>query len=300
MINKDLKKGAILTVIGGTCWGASGVFGQFLFQTKGFDTSWVVTLRLLAAGLIMLLIQFNKEKSDLFLIWKDKKSVIDLIIFAIFGMMAVQFTYFFAISFSNAATATVMQYLGPVMIMVYVSFRDRKKPAKNDVLAIICALLGVFIISTHGSLSELKMSPQALFWGIASAVAMAVETVQPEKLLRKWGAGKVTGYGMVIGGVVLSIFTMPWKYSAFWDMESILAFIFVVIFGTVVSFLLYLSGVKILGATKASLFACVEPLASAVLSVLWLKVRLELIDILGFVFIIATIFILAYKRKEKN
>ena len=43
-----------------------------------------------------------------------------------------------------------------------------------------------------------------------SAVALVVYTVQPAKLLKKYGSAIVTAWGMLIGGVILSILRKPW------------------------------------------------------------------------------------------
>lgn len=41
---------------GGSLWGFSGACGQFLFQNKGMVSSWLVPVRLLSAGIILLAI----------------------------------------------------------------------------------------------------------------------------------------------------------------------------------------------------------------------------------------------------
>lgn len=43
-------------------------------------------------------------------------------------MLMVQYTYFAAIKHSNAATATVLQYAGPVIIAIYLAIKNKKSP----------------------------------------------------------------------------------------------------------------------------------------------------------------------------
>ena len=69
-------------------------------------------------------------------------------------------------------------------------------------------------------------------------------------------------------------------------------------FGTIFAFCCYLAGVAIVGATKGSLIACLEPLSATVVSIVWLKQNFSAIDFIGFVFIIATIGILSLPKKE--
>ena len=62
-------------------------------------------------------------------IWKNKKDAKDMLLFSLIGMLFMQYGYFLAIGHSNAATATVLQYLAPVMIVIYVSIRYHKMPS---------------------------------------------------------------------------------------------------------------------------------------------------------------------------
>ena len=108
-------KGILLIVTGTVLWGTSGVISQHLFTDKMFTAEWFVTARLISSGIILLIIDALLHKGDIFSIWltKDKWA---LIIFGIFGMLGVQYTYFGTIVHSNAATATILQYLMPIFI----------------------------------------------------------------------------------------------------------------------------------------------------------------------------------------
>ena len=56
---KNETLGTIMAVCGGICWGFSGCCGQFLFGAKGAKAPWLVSLRLLFAGLIMIAVGFS-------------------------------------------------------------------------------------------------------------------------------------------------------------------------------------------------------------------------------------------------
>ena len=117
-------KGTLFALIAGTLWGLSGICAQFLFQNKNLTPEWVVCIRLISSGLILLSVAYAKEKNNIFKIFKSKRDVKDLVLFGILGMFGVQYTYFVAIKYSNAATATVIQYLGPAIILIYQSLRN--------------------------------------------------------------------------------------------------------------------------------------------------------------------------------
>ena len=124
-------KGITYALIGGTCWGLSGIVGKLLFDTRGLNAQWLVTARLIIGGLIMLLIAFLQKKEKIFDVWKNKKTACSMLLFAAFGMLACQLTYFLCVQYSNPATATVLQYTSPVMIMILCLFLDRKAAENN-------------------------------------------------------------------------------------------------------------------------------------------------------------------------
>ncbi|MFR5718562.1 MAG: hypothetical protein ACLUD9_07660 [Anaerotignum faecicola] len=50
---KKRTAGICLTLAGGICWGLSGCFGQYLFQKKDITADWLVMVRLLLAGVLL-------------------------------------------------------------------------------------------------------------------------------------------------------------------------------------------------------------------------------------------------------
>ena len=125
-------KGILLVIVGTMLWGISGTVAQFLFQQKGFDTEWLVVVRLLISGFLLLLYGYIKKDKNIINIWKSKEDSIKLILFGAIGMLGVQYTYFAAIKHGNAATATILQYLSPVIITCYLIIRNKKYLILNN------------------------------------------------------------------------------------------------------------------------------------------------------------------------
>lgn len=293
-------KGILLVIIGSMLWGVSGTVAQFLFQKKGFSPEWLVVIRLLASGAILLSYTFIKGKDDIWQVWKSKSTSFSLIIFSVIGMLGVQYTYFAAIKHGNAATATILQYLSPVIITCYLIIKNKKIPSYHETLAILLAMFGTFLIITKGSLNTLSISNLALFWGISAALTSAFYTLYPRYLLATYGSAIVVGWGMLIGGIAFSFIHQPWNFSGHWTAASILAVLFVVIFGTLIAFYCYLDSLKYIKPTEASVLSSMEPLSAAFLSVLWLHVPLDIAQWFGTICIIITIIILSFAKNKKD
>ena len=298
------KKGTIigtfLTIAGGILWGISGVCGQFLFQSKDVTASWLVPLRLVTAGFLLLCYYLIRDKGKAFDIWKTKRNRIDIIIYGLAGMMLCQYSYFQTIEWSNAGTATVIQYLGPALIVVWVCLQTRRLPEKKEVLGVILAVTGIFLIATHGNPTTLALSQKALIMGLISAVSVVIYTVKPARMQAEFDTPLILAWGMLIGGVALTIAFRPWNNKVIFDGETFTALTFIILFGTMAGFSMYMTGVKMIGSVRASLYSCVEPVASIVLTAVWMKVSFTTPDLIGTAFVIATIIILALPSSLKK
>ena len=298
------KKGTIigtfLTIAGGILWGISGVCGQFLFQSKDVTASWLVPLRLVTAGFLLLCYYLIRDKGKAFDIWKTKRNRIDIIIYGLAGMMLCQYSYFQTIEWSNAGTATVIQYLGPALIVVWVCLQTKRLPEKKEVLGVILAVTGIFLIATHGNPTTLALSQKALIMGLISAVSVVIYTVKPARMQAEFDTPLILAWGMLIGGVALTIAFRPWNNKVIFDGETFTALTFIILFGTMAGFSMYMTGVKMIGSVRASLYSCVEPVASMVLTAVWMKVSFTTPDLIGTAFVIATIIILALPSSLKK
>ena len=297
-MKKNDNTGMLSTFVGGTLWGINGVMGNYLFLNKNVTTPWLIPYRLILAGFLLLSYLYYKKGSKIFDILKNPKDLLQIVLFGLIGMLGTQYTYFSAIQFSNAAIATVLTYFGPTLVLIYMCLREKRKPLKYEIVSICLSSFGVFLLATHGDITSLQISFKALVWGILSALSVVFYTVQPESLLKKYGASVVVAWGMMIGGIFITFVTKPWNISVTFDFVTFLVLMLIIVFGTIIAFILYLTGVNIIGPTKASIIACIEPVAATICAILFLGVRFDFLDLIGFICIISTIFIVAYFDKK--
>ena len=291
--------GSFCGVMTGICWGVSGVWGQFLFETRGIDSKWLVPIRIFSAGIMLLIYMSFKNRKEVFGILKNKRDLLQAILNGVFGTMMFQLSFFMTVQKSNAGTATVLQYLCPVITMIYVCLRDKKKPKKIETFCIALALIGIFLISTHGNIGSLVITKGALIWGLGTAFFMFMATVIPESLYERYSSMTVLTWGFIAGGIIQCLIFKPWQYEVTWDIMVVIALFFIIIGGSVAAYVFYGNSVKRIGPAKASLFSCSEPIAAAALSAVWLKTEFPLIDLIGFACILSTIFLLSKTEAKK-
>ena len=300
MNTKHSKYGALVAIIAAIFWGFSGCCSQYIFENFTVDAAHLTSFRMLSAGTIVVLAGFVtgkiKGSDDMTAIWKDRSDIIQLLVFAVLGIMLCQLSYQKAIYWTNSSTATILQYTGPVMIMALTCAMAHRLPTRKEVTAIILAMTGTFLLATHGDIHSMVITPRGLAWGLFAAVTMVTYNMLPQKLIKKYGSMCVTGYGMVLGGIVLTIITRAWEAAWPLDLKLWLAFGGVVFFGTVLSFTMFLWGVAQIGPVKASLIASLEPVAATVIMIIWLHADFLFMDLVGFTCIFLTVFLLLKKE----
>lgn len=300
-MEKSLKtKGIFLVTLAALLWGVSGTVAQYLFQSKNFTPEWLVVIRMLCAGFLLITMGLLKGDKNIFKIWSRKENIIKLVLFGLLGMLGMQYTYFAAIKHGNAASATILQYLAPIIITVYLSLRNKKLPTLKQIICVSMAMLGTFLIITKGNINSLSISKLAVFWGIASAFASALYTLQPVSLVKEYGSTSVVGWGMIIGGVAFSFINSPFNCSGNWSLKAIAAIVFVVIFGTLIAFYCYLESLRYIKPEEASILACVEPLSAALLSIIFLSLKFSFVEWIGTLCIIITVSILSFNKNDND
>lgn len=296
------KKGIFLVITGAIFWGIGGTVSKKLFQEFEIDVDWLVTTRLLIAGMLLLTVQFfSKDRSQILGVWQNKRIALSLTIFGLLGMLAVQYTYMASIKHGNAAIATLLQYLAPVMIIVYLVLRKQTVLTKRDLLTVFLALVGCFFLLTNGSISQLSVPTPAIIWGVLSGVALAFYTLYAIPLLKQYDSLVIVGWAMIIGSIFLSFIQPPWKTDfQSLTVEAYLYLGFVIIFGTMLAFWFYIESLQSLVPKETSLLGSCEPLAAVFTTVFWLKEPFGIFQWAGTACIIGMILLLALNKESSS
>ena len=265
-MNKQFR-GYAITTFAAICWGFSGVCGELLVKRYAVDPEWLTSIRMVLAGGLLIAFILGRDKG---LSAKHRQLLhtradwVSMLVYTVFGLIANLYTYLIAVKSSNAGT--VLQYLGPILIVIWVCIRSKRRPHLTEIFAVLLALVGTAVLATHGNIGELVITPAALYWGLACALALALYTLIPTKLIRKYSSDLVVCYGMLLGGTLMSLVTMVWQVHVQTSAGFYLYMVGMVVLGTVVAFVLFLQGVQDIGAVNASLIACLEPVAASLFS----------------------------------
>ena len=292
--------GIILTLLGATLWGVSGTSVQFVGNFRNMNLEWLLTMRLITAGLLTVLYGWIRQGNAIFNVLRNWRDTLGLIIFGVFGMALCQYTYFRSIVIAGAGIATVLQYLAPSMIIIYLLVRYGKRPSTGEIISVILALVGTICLMGNNGFSFESFRSDVLFWGLLSAVGVAVYSVSPVRLLATYGTIPIVGFGMLLSGLVAAVlFQQPHSYAT-WDVWTVVGCFNVVFLGTIVSFNAYLEGVKRIGAVSGSILSSIEPISAAFFGWALLGNQFNWVCILGMAMIIATVIIIALEKRGQS
>ena len=143
-------------------------------------------MRLSLAGGFVLILSSFKFRSQLFDIWRKRKNYLPFLAYAILGIFSVQYFFYLCVEYSNAATATILQFISPVFILFYNRLIYKKRASKSAIFYVLVAMLGVGLMATKGDLSQLSMTPLALVTGLLSAMGVMFNVILPQSFAKRY------------------------------------------------------------------------------------------------------------------
>jgi drug/metabolite transporter (DMT)-like permease len=293
----------LLAALAAACWATGGLTAKWLFTTEGPTTAgWNVTPlgvpiepsalsggRALASFLILGAYLLVARREDL---KARPRELPFLALFGVAGMALVHFTYFKTISLTNVATAILLEYLAPILVLVasVIFLRERLTwvlPAGVALSVTGCAL----VVGAFGG-RGLEVSPAGIAWGLASAVFFASYSLMgtyaasrftPWRLLF-WGLGFATLFWLIVLGpsAVLGVFQTT---------ASALAVVYVSVMSTIVPFGAFLLALHYIEPTRATITATLEPVLAGLAAFALFGERLTITQLLGGVMVILAIFL---------
>jgi len=298
---KNIFKGTIYSLLSGLIWGICGILGEYFFSHYQVSSGWITSMRLLVAGSFVIILSSLKLRSQLFDIWRNRNNYLPFLAYAILGIFSVQFFFYLCVEYSNATTATILQFISPVFILIYNRIIYKKKASKKAIFYVLTAMLGVFLMATKGDFSKLSITPLALLTGLLSALGVMFNVILPQRFAKKYGFVPTVGWGMIIAGLFSNFLYPVYKISFQVDAISICVCLTIAFLGTAFAFFLSMKAVSLVSPLVVSVVSASEPLSSAILSVLFLGMVLDGFLVLAMILIIVPmVFLSIEESKSKN
>lgn len=290
---------AFLAGLACVMWGISGLFAKALFNLSPEITPiWLSQVRMVTSGIILLIVAGLVKQKPLGTM-KDKHDAWVIIAYGIFGLLPVQLFYFIVVQKANASIATILQFVGPFFVMAYLAMTHKQVMRQLDVLAAICAFIGVVLLATHGNFSHFAITPEVLMWGLLSAVGVATNTLIPIGVLKRVSSLVVTGWGLLSAGICL-VLVHPQMPKIPNRPEVWLYTLAVIVIGTLIPFQLMTNSLRFIKASTASLLDAFEPFSATIGSVICFGLVMTPLDWVGSILVVLSAMALNITPKKKN
>ncbi|MCX8007775.1 MAG: DMT family transporter [Coriobacteriia bacterium] len=294
------RRGLVLALLAAVLWASGGLTAKWLFSPLDATTGrWVVPPlglqidplvlsagRAVAAGVLLWSVLAVASPDQLRIALRD---VPFLATFGVVGLALVHYSYFKAISLTNVATAILLQYMAPVLVLAVSAAVMRRPVGWRLPVAVSVSVIGCALVVGVAS-GRLSISLSGLGWGLASAVFFASYT-----LMGRWASGRYTPWGLLAYGLGFA--------ALFWlavlgpspvirelsDPRMLAAVLYIAVASTILPFGAFLIALQTLPAAEASVASTAEPVIAAFGAWMLLGERLTLWQIVGGFAVVAAI-----------
>ena len=284
---------------------ALGGVAAKVLREADMDAFRLTQIRSTGAGLILLAFAIIKGKDQL---RARKEEIKDLLLFGIIGVAAVTSFYFFAIKYLFVSVALIIEFTASIWIALYLKFVKKKHISPIMWLGIACAFFGLVLVSQIWSGSSLH--PLGVAVAFADAFALSYYFITAERLtqtrtslsLMTWGIGVAA----IFWAIILPWWSFPFEYlTDSYSLSGNLSeynapgwalLLWIVIIGTVIPYLLTVTGIRELSAGTSSVIGMIEPIFAGVIAWIILNEALSGVQLIGCAVVLLGIY-LADKAK---
>jgi len=163
-----LAPGLGIALFSSAVFGLSGSFAKSLLET-GWSPGAAVTARLTGAALILALPAAFALKGR----WHQlRDNWLTIVLFGLIGVAACQLFYFNAVARLSVGVALLLEYLAPVIIVLWLWAASRRRPRLLTSGGTLLSLAGlVLVLDLTGAV---KVDLVGVLWGMAAAVCLAI------------------------------------------------------------------------------------------------------------------------------
>ena len=306
----DRIKGYALAALAAACWATGGLTAKWLFTNPSAATAhWplpplgifidpiaLAGSRAFSAFAILAIVLALARRRDLVIALKD---VPFLAFFGVAGLAMVHFTYFKTISLTNVATAILIQYLAPILVLVVsVLFLKHRLTWTLPVGVALSVSGSALVVGALGG-QGLVVSPAGVAWGLLSAVFFAGYSLMGMVAATRfspwttlvWGLGFASLFWFAVLGprTVLAVFSNP---------KTAAVVVFVAIVSTIIPFGAFLTALRYIAPTNATVTSTIEPVLAGFGAFALFGESLTPVQILGGLLVIAAIAVVQLPERQ--
>lgn len=277
------RMGYIAVIVSSFCFGFNGFFGKVGYEL-GYTPLRLLTVRFTVAALVMWGIALVRGA-------KAYKCTLAELRWYVPQGIAYALTalgFFNALKFMPAGLVGIFFYVHPLVTMLFASLLFGEKAGKKVLLAAFLAICGTALVSWSGG--SLSASIPGLMWIAFSACSYSAFTLIGQKTTANQDSTVVTTYSITFCAVFLASLNPPlYMMDGTLTSRMWLVGLGIGIVCSVLAILLYVVGIKAIGASRTAIVSAAEPLAGVLIASLLLAERLVFWQWMGMALIVVAV-----------
>lgn len=280
-----INRGYAWILLAGTAWGSIGVLARRLMDLGlgPLDVAWV---RGAVSLLGLLPVVLTQERCLPRLKWADLK------FFAAFGLVngaLYNIFYFTSVDLVGVTTAVILLYTAPAFATLFAWAAFGERLSRGKTAAVVLSLAGCFLVVKGYDLASLRLNLVGVLAGLGSGVTYGLYGIFGKKARERHSAWATVFYCTLFGTVFLTLAHPPRGIAAAAGFPFWLNALLLGLWGSLVPWLSYTIGVSQVEASRAAVVASIEPVVGVVLATTLLGERLDLLQALGMVLVLAAV-----------
>jgi drug/metabolite transporter (DMT)-like permease len=282
---RSTRLGYLLAAAAASMWALNGSLARFLLD-DGVSALRLAQMRSLLSWVILLGVVAVARPG---LLRVERRDVPRLAFLGIAGLALVHATYFFAIDRLEIGVALTIQYLAPLLILLWLRVVHGRRLARGLWGAAALSLAGCFLVVRAYHVSGLDWLGLAAAFG--AAVTFAIYIVGGERAGHRYSPPTILvwafGFATLFWAVVQPLWDFP--LSRFDTPGRVALALGVAVVGTLLPFVLMVAAVRHIPASRAAVVATLEPVLAAVFAWAIHGEALSPVQIVGGVLVIAAV-----------
>ena len=216
-----------------------------------------------------------------------------LIVFGIAGVALVQWLYFVSIGRLPIGIALLIEYIAPILIALWAWAVFKEQIRRRIWVALVLAVIGLSVVVEVWR--GLTLDGLGVVAALGAAVAYAIYVLMAERAVRWRDPASLTAYGFLFAGLFWAAVQPVWRFPAGRLDDSVsllghlerfslpvwLLLLYVVVAGTMITFLLVAAALRHISATRVGIVAMLEPVAASGVAFFWLGESFGTAQLLG-------------------
>ena len=271
------SRGYLLAATGAALFSLNGIWARQLLD-DGVDAARLSQLRSAGAWLILLAV-LAATRRDLLRV--DKRMLPGLALLGVVGLAGVHAAFFLAIDRLEIGPALTIQYLAPLLLLVWLRTVHGRRIAPSLWGAVALSLAGCFLVVKAYDAGDLDTV--GVVAAFASMVTFAIYMVGSERAGHRlepvttlfW----VFGFATVFWALAIPWWSFPWEGLG--SARNLLFAAALIVAGTLVPFICIVASLRHIPAPRAAVVATLEPALAAVFAWIFLGEALATAQIAG-------------------